>query len=84
MYAVEQGVSVLMTLGELGASIAEGAMGAGLGDDCVLMHRDLTDLDCAAEVLMSQLHPGDIVLVKASRGVAAERLIEALRRKLQP
>ena len=83
VYAVEQGVSVLMTLGELGASIAEGAMGAGMGDDCVLMHRDLSDLDCAAEVLMSQLQPGDIVLVKASRGVAAERLIEALRRKIE-
>jgi UDP-N-acetylmuramoyl-tripeptide--D-alanyl-D-alanine ligase len=83
VYAVEQGISVLMTLGELGASIAEGAMGAGLDDDCVLMHRDLSDLDSAAETLLAQLQAGDIVLVKASRSVAAERLIEALRRRLQ-
>ncbi|MBQ8718144.1 MAG: UDP-N-acetylmuramoyl-tripeptide--D-alanyl-D-alanine ligase [Clostridia bacterium] len=83
VYAVEQGISVLMTLGELGASIAEGAMGAGLNDDCVLMHRDLSDLDSAAELLLSRLESGDMVLVKASRGVAAERLIEALRRHLQ-
>lgn len=83
VYAVEQGISVLMTLGELGASIAEGAMGAGLGDDCVLMHRDLSDLDRAAELLLSQLQPGDMVLVKASRGVAAERLIDALRQKIE-
>jgi UDP-N-acetylmuramyl pentapeptide synthase len=58
-------------------------MGAGLDDDCVLMHRDLSDLDSAAETLLAQLQAGDIVLVKASRGVAAERLIEALRRRLQ-
>lgn len=83
VYAVEQGISVLLTLGELGASIAEGAMGAGLSDDCVLMYRDLSDLERAAELLQKQLQPGDIVLVKASRSVAAERLIEALRRNIQ-
>ena len=83
VYAVEQGISVLMTLGDLGASIAEGAMGAGLPDECVLMHRDLSDLDSAAKQLMTYLTPGDIVLVKASRGVAAERLIEALRQRMQ-
>ena len=82
VYAVEQGISVLMTLGDLGASIAEGAMGAGLPDECVLMHRDLSDLAHAARLLQKQLCPGDIVLVKASRGVAAERLIEALRRDI--
>ncbi len=81
VYAVEQGISVLMTLGDLGASIAEGAMGAGLSDQSVLMHRDLSNLDDAATLLQSRLLPGDIVLVKASRGVAAERLIEALKRQ---
>ncbi len=80
VYAVEQGISVLLTLGELGASIAEGAMGAGLPDSSVLMHRDLSDLESAAHLLKSYLEPGDMILVKASRSVAAERLIEALRR----
>ena len=79
VYAVEQGVSVLLTLGDLGASIAEGAMGAGLADENVLMHRDLSNLTPAAKQLHALLQPGDIVLVKASRSVAAERLIDALR-----
>ena len=79
VYAVEQGVSLLMTLGDLGASIGEGAMGAGMADENVLMHRDLSDLAPAARTLHALLQPGDIVLGKASRSVAAERLIEALR-----
>jgi UDP-N-acetylmuramoyl-tripeptide--D-alanyl-D-alanine ligase len=81
-YVVEQGISVLLTLGDLGASIAEGAMGAGMPHDCVLMHRDLSDLDGAAQRLRQLLIPGDMVLVKASRSVAAERLIESLRRDM--
>jgi UDP-N-acetylmuramyl pentapeptide synthase len=46
------------------------------------MHRDLSDLDGVAQRLRQLLIPGDMVLVKASRSVAAERLIEALRRDM--
>lgn len=73
------GVSVLMTLGELGVSIAEGALGAGMADECICMIRELDDLTQAAHKLWTMLRPGDVVLLKASRAVAAERMIEALR-----
>ena len=36
------------------------------------------DVDAAAELLTAQLEPGDIVLVKASRGVRLERVAAAL------
>jgi UDP-N-acetylmuramoyl-tripeptide--D-alanyl-D-alanine ligase len=77
--AATLGVSVLMTLGELGVSIAEGALGAGMADENICMIRELDDLTPAAHKLWNMLCPGDVVLLKASRAVAAERMIEALR-----
>jgi UDP-N-acetylmuramoyl-tripeptide--D-alanyl-D-alanine ligase len=36
------------------------------------------DSDLAAEAVLARVRPGDVVLVKASRGVRAERIVEAL------
>lgn len=77
--AVSLGVSCLMTLGELGVSIAEGALGAGMADDRICMVREFDDLRPAAKTLWGMLQPGDVVLLKASRAIAAERMIAALR-----
>ena len=77
--AATLGVSRLMTLGELGVSIAEGAMGAGMPDEHICMIRSLDDLTEAARALWQMLRPGDVILLKASRAIAAERMIEALR-----
>lgn len=77
--AATLGISCLMTLGELGTSIAEGALGAGMADENICMIRDLDDLTFAARKLWTMLKAGDVVLLKASRAIAAERMIEALR-----
>ncbi|MBR5797370.1 MAG: UDP-N-acetylmuramoyl-tripeptide--D-alanyl-D-alanine ligase [Clostridia bacterium] len=77
--ATTLGVSCLMTLGELGVSIAEGALGAGMPDDSIVMVRELDDLTPAAEQLWRLLRPGDVILLKASRAIAAERMIFALK-----
>jgi UDP-N-acetylmuramoyl-tripeptide--D-alanyl-D-alanine ligase len=77
--AATLGVACLMTLGELGVSIAEGALGSGMSDDNIRMIRELDDLRPAAQELWQMLRPGDVVLLKASRSVAAERMIEILR-----
>lgn len=71
-------VCYLLTLGELGVSIAEGARGAGMPDDRIFTFREVKDLTVAAEKLWQQLAPGDVVLLKASRALAAERMIDAL------
>jgi UDP-N-acetylmuramyl pentapeptide synthase len=39
------------------------------------------DVEAAATLLMSRLLPGDVVLVKASRSVRAERIVERLRER---
>ncbi len=77
--AATLGIACLMTLGELGVSIAEGAMGAGMADENICMIRELDDLRPAAKTLWAMLKPGDVVLLKASRAIAAERMIDALR-----
>ncbi len=77
--AAHLGVASLVTLGELGVSIAEGAMGAGMADEHICMHRATDDLSDAAAWLWHELRPGDVVLLKASRAIAAERMVDALR-----
>ena len=53
--------------------IVEGA--AAIGEADVIA---VTDRDAALEVLTQRLRPGDVVLVKASRGVELDRLVDAL------
>jgi UDP-N-acetylmuramoyl-tripeptide--D-alanyl-D-alanine ligase len=55
--------------------IAGGARGAGMPADRVVA---VADIPAAVEVLRARLRPGDTVLVKASRGVELERIVDAL------
>ncbi len=71
-------LSTLVTLGELAVGIAEGAAAHGMKEDKVFMFRDSSDLSEAAKVLNHVLRPNDVVLIKASRAIAAERMIGAL------
>jgi UDP-N-acetylmuramoyl-tripeptide--D-alanyl-D-alanine ligase len=67
--ATEAGVDVLVTVGPLAASIAERFDGET---------HALTNASEAAIVVPELLAPGDIVLVKASRGVGLELVCRAL------
>jgi UDP-N-acetylmuramoyl-tripeptide--D-alanyl-D-alanine ligase len=55
--------------------IADGAREAGLGDESVHLAEDA---EHAAELLLRMLSPGDVVLVKGSRGVGLDRTVAAL------
>lgn len=68
-------VDYLVVVGEGARGIAEGARAAGLADDR-LVH--VADRDGASRSLLDLLRPGDVVLVKASRGVALDVLVEDL------
>ncbi|TAK00498.1 MAG: UDP-N-acetylmuramoyl-tripeptide--D-alanyl-D-alanine ligase [Chloroflexota bacterium] len=56
-------------------AIVAGAREGGLRDDRILA---LEDRESAAQLLPAVLDPGDVVLVKASRGVALDLLVDAL------
>ena len=72
--------SHLITVGELGAWIAAGAFEAGQAAGKISICDSCAD---AAAILRAQLKPGDVVLLKASRGEKVERVIEDLTKETQ-
>jgi UDP-N-acetylmuramoyl-tripeptide--D-alanyl-D-alanine ligase len=72
-------VERLVVVGRDAAAIAEGARAAGLDPNRVHL---VPDTEAAVELLAPRLRDGDVVLVKASRGAALERVVEGLGREL--
>ena len=68
-------VDRLVVVGEGAAGIAKGARDAGLAADQVA---EVGDREVARERLVGELRAGDVVLVKASRGVALDVLVDEL------
>lgn len=72
-------VELLIVVGAGAAGIAAGARDAGLPAARIVT---VPDADAALATLRERLDAGDVVLVKASRGVALDRLVHALRVEL--
>ena len=70
---------VLIVVGAGATGIAVGAKAAGLDASRILEARDR---EAALYLLRDRLRDGDVVLVKASRGVELDLLVEALRAEL--
>lgn len=66
----------LITVGELGHYIAQGAVKAGFPEGNTRSFRDNRE---ALSFLKSIVAPGDVILVKGSRGVQMERIVAGLR-----
>lgn len=79
--AAADAVDRLVVVGEDASAIADGAISAGLDSSRVVV---LADADAALDHLRSRLRDGDVVLIKASRGIALESLVDALRAELGP
>ena len=71
--AVAAGVELLVGLGELSVHTCRGARDAGL--ECVV---EAPDADAAGRTVASWARPGDVVLVKGSRGMRMESVVRAL------
>ena len=78
--AAEAGVDGLLVVGEQAEMVIHGALAGGLRHSrlaqCDDLETLLTVLDCVLE-------PGDVVLVKGSRGMRMERVVEWLRQKVE-
>lgn len=71
--AANLGVKYLLTVGELASGIADGALRAGMTADKIIRCADNRE---AGEILNRTLEPGDLVLVKGSRGTRMEQIVE--------
>jgi UDP-N-acetylmuramoyl-tripeptide--D-alanyl-D-alanine ligase len=72
-------VDLLVVVGKGASGIAAGAKAAGLDASRILEARDR---EAALDLLRVRLRDGDVVLVKASRGVELDVLVDALRAEL--
>jgi UDP-N-acetylmuramoyl-tripeptide--D-alanyl-D-alanine ligase len=70
------GVARVVAVGEGAKGVHTGALAAGAadGEESLLV----PDVDAAIALLEAQLRPGDVVLVKASRGAGLDRVAAAL------
>ncbi len=73
--AAAEVVGLLVVVGEGAGALADGAIEGGLPADRVLR---AADADAAIDLLRPRLRTGDTLLVKGSRGIALERLVERL------
>jgi UDP-N-acetylmuramoyl-tripeptide--D-alanyl-D-alanine ligase len=64
---------LLITLGVRARGFAEGALANGMNDSTILQYDDVAR---AGRELQTLLQPGDVVLIKASQGIRAERIVE--------
>ncbi|WAC06491.1 MAG: UDP-N-acetylmuramoyl-tripeptide--D-alanyl-D-alanine ligase [Thermodesulfobacteriota bacterium] len=77
----KMGVSLLLIMGKFSSDVREGALSGGLPSTFIYIgknHQHLIDF------LRGVLKPGDLVLVKGSRGMAMEKVVEGLMREDNP
>jgi len=70
---VSKTADILFTVGVRARQIAEGALTGGMSEKHIFQYDDVMR---AGRELQSLLKPGDVVLVKASQGIRAERIVE--------
>jgi UDP-N-acetylmuramoyl-tripeptide--D-alanyl-D-alanine ligase len=74
-FLASEGIGQLVACGLLGRELAEGARRAGMPANRIT---ELSDAAAAGAHVTSMVRPGDVVLVKASRGMRMEQVVEAV------
>ena len=76
----DAGVDLLFTFGAAAESIAVGAAKKGMREDSIFHNPNPSAPDISATQILEALQKGDVILIKASRALAAERIIDALKK----
>tara|TARA_R110002095_G_scaffold212564_3_gene201975 strand:- start:2428 stop:3849 length:1422 start_codon:yes stop_codon:yes gene_type:complete len=72
------GIDYLFVCGKQAAAVVQGALSGKLSQDRIVQATDVEELQSD---VISRLEPGDVVLVKGSRGMRMERLITGLKQQ---
>ena len=78
-FAATCSLHLLVCIGELSKGIAASAIRAGMTEDRVKM---FPNSESAAREMPAQIRPGDVVLLKASRGIHLEVVARAIEQNL--
>lgn len=81
-HAAQEKVQKLFCYGSMADVVAEAAITHGIRAENVFVCADANDPELMAEMIKNSIEPGDVLLVKASRGVRAERVLDSLKKKL--
>jgi UDP-N-acetylmuramoyl-tripeptide--D-alanyl-D-alanine ligase len=76
--ALHREIGAFATAHEVGLLVTVGPLAAEMSREYAGSSRSLEDASAAAELLPGLLEPGDVVLVKGSRGVGLERVVDAV------
>jgi len=76
----EWGWDVLVTVGTLSQHMAEGALSSGMQADQIFSFKNSEE---AAEEILPLVHEGDLILVKSSRKIEIEKIVERLKKERQ-
>lgn len=77
--AVELGVNELYVVGDFAGELAAGAESAGLAESSIHICEDSEQL---CRLVEEEIKAGDVLLVKGSRGMRMERLVEHLKQEI--
>ena len=80
-YAAQMQVQKLFCYGMMADIVAEAAIKKGIRADNVFVCLDTRDPQGMADMILQAIGPGDILLVKASRAVQAEKIIECIKKR---
>ena len=70
---VARSATMLLTIGVRARKIAEGALDAGMPEEMILQY---DDSEQAGRELQGIIQTGDVILIKASQGIRAEKIVE--------
>jgi UDP-N-acetylmuramoyl-tripeptide--D-alanyl-D-alanine ligase len=76
----ESGWDFLVTVGILSQHMAEGALSSGMRADQIFSFKNSKE---AAKEILSLIQEGDLILVKSSRKIEIEKIIERLKMERQ-
>ena len=82
-YAAQTKVAKLFCYGMMSDIVAEAAIKKGIRAENVFVCLDTRDPQTMADMILQVSEPGDVLLVKASRAIHAEKVIEYLKKKIR-